>query len=369
MDTVMLKRTTLYEKHQASGAKLVDFSGWEMPIHYGSQLEEHDVVRKDVGMFDISHITSLDVTGKDARVFLRYLLANDVEKLTNVGQALYTGMLDETGGILDDLIVYRMQEDNTFYRLIVNCATRSKDCAWINQHSAQFAVQISEQANVSMLAIQGPNAREKLSQVMPKLAEKIEKLAYFHSFTDGDWMICATGYTGEDGFEVIIPDAEIEAYWDHLLASDVKPCGLGARDTLRLEAGMNLYGTDMDESINPYEANMAWTVALKPVDRNFVGRNALEGLIDADNRKLVGIILDAKAILRSHQQVFHDGKNVGEITSGSFSPTLQKSIGLARVNSFNGSCEVEIRGKRLPISIVKPPFVRKGKIVYQSLEI
>lgn len=355
-------RTPLYDQHVAAGARLVDFGGWDMPVHYGSLLDEHHAVRSDAGMFDVSHMTVVDVTGADARAYLRYLLANDVDRVP-VGKALYAAMLNEEGGVIDDLIVYRRQDD---YRLVVNCGTREKDLAWLAKQSEGFAVQVVERPELAIVAVQGPRARERLSALLgDSRAAAVSGLKVFAFVEDGDWLIARTGYTGEDGVEIILPGADATALWQQLADAGVRPCGLGARDTLRLEAGMNLYGNDMDETVTPLQAGMGWTVAFSE-DRDFIGRTALLAQQQAGHEQFVGLILEGKGVLRAHQKVI-SATGEGEITSGTFSPTLGLSIALARVPAgTEGKAEVEIRGKRLPVSIVRPPFVRHGKTVYQQ---
>lgn len=358
-------RTPLYECHLAAGAKMVDFGGWDMPLHYGSQLEEHHQVRRDLGVFDVSHMTVVDVVGSEAKAYLQYLLANDVARLTSAGKALYSGMLNEQGGVIDDLIVYLTQ---TGYRVVVNASTRDKDLTWMQRQAEAFAVSVTERADLAMLAVQGPRAREVAASVVSDTrAALIHDLKAFQGLAEGDWFIGRTGYTGEDGLEIMLPNEQAAALWDALLDAGCKPCGLGARDTLRLEAGMNLYGSDMDESISPLAANMAWTIAWEPVERDFIGRKALEKQRDAgDQPKLVGLVMNERAVLRGHQRVVVEGVGEGEITSGSFSPTLGCSIALARVPRATGDiAQVEIRGKLLDVRVVKPGFVRHGQAVFE----
>ncbi len=361
----MGNKTALYDAHVASGGKIVDFGGWDMPIHYGSQLEEHHVVRRASGMFDVSHMTIVDLAGDDAKPYLQYLLANDVEKLKETGKALYSGMLNEQGGVIDDLIVYRMPVG---YRLVVNCATREKDLAWMQKQTDGFKVTLTERPLLGMIAVQGPEAIAKAQQVLGgEKADVIASLKVFQGMESGGWMLCRTGYTGEDGLEIIVPEADIVAFWQKLEAAGVKPCGLGARDTLRLEAGMNLYGSDMDESISPLQANMGWTIAWKPEDRNFIGRTALETeKADGVKFKMVGLVLEERGVLRGHQKVIVEGFGEGEITSGTFSPTLGYSIAMARVPAETGdTCSVEMRKKLQEVKVVVPPFVRHGKRIYK----
>jgi aminomethyltransferase len=359
----MGQRTPLYEQHLALGAKMVDFGGWDMPLHYGSQVEEHHQVRRDCGVFDVSHMTVVDVTGAQAKAWLQHLLANDVERLKTPGKALYSGMLNERGGVIDDLIVYLTDWG---YRVVVNAATRDKDLAWMQAQTAGFEVALNERAELAMLAIQGPNARAKTAElVSPARAALIHELKVFQGLPEGDWFIARTGYTGEDGLEIMLPAEQAADFLTELVGAGIAPIGLGARDTLRLEAGMNLYGQDMDEDTSPLAANMAWTIAWEPADRQFVGRSALESQRAAGNQpKLVGLVLEERGVLRAHQVVRVEGVGEGEITSGSFSPTLNKSIALARVPAATGDrAEVEIRGKWYPVRVVQANFVRNGKAV------
>ena len=363
----MGQRTALYDAHIEATAKIVDFGGWDMPIHYGSQIKEHTLIREDAGMFDVSHMTVVDVTGSDAKAYLQYLLANDVAKLAEEGKALYSGMLNEQGGVIDDLIVYRADALGG-YRVVVNCATRDKDLAWMDQQSAKFEVSLTEQPDLAMIAVQGPNAINKAKKaVSEKIASTIDKLSIFQGLPCGGWFIGRTGYTGEDGLEIMIPSDEVQAVWNSLLENDVKPAGLGARDTLRLEAGMNLYGNDMDETISPWQANMGWTLALKD-ERDFIGKAALiEEKANGIEYKMVGLVLETRGVMRGHQKViFTASDKLGEITSGTFSPTLQQSIAMARVPADAGTeCAVDMRGKAVPVRMVSMPFVRNGQKVYK----
>jgi len=359
----MLKRTPLYQTHRDMGAKMVDFGGWEMPLHYGSQIEEHHQVRRDAGMFDVSHMRVVDVEGAQARAFLRILLANNVDRLTLPGKALYSCLLHEDGGVLDDLIVYFLRED--WFRIVVNAATADQDIAWMLQQRAARAagLKITPRPDLAMIAVQGPNARAKVWQALPGSQASSQALGLFQALPLPPWFIARTGYTGEDGFEIILPAPDAPALWLALAAAGVKPVGLGARDTLRLEAGMNLYGQDMDEATSPLEAGLAWTVDLDS-PRDFIGKAAL--LAHPPQRQLVGLLLEQGGVLRAHQSV-HSAQGDGEITSGSFSPTLNLSIALARVPLGvrpGATIEVEIRGKRLPAKVVKYPFVRHGKPCY-----
>jgi aminomethyltransferase len=358
----MANRTVLFDVHNEMGAKIVPFGGWDMPLHYGSQLEEHHRVRRDAGMFDVSHMTVVDLTGERVREFLQYLLANDVARLQEPGKALYSCMLNPEGGVIDDLIVYFMSDSR--FRMVVNAGTTEKDLAWLRQQAPAFGVEVNPRFDLAMIAVQGPNAREKAVPLLPdSLGEAAAALKPFYAANDGDWFVGRTGYTGEDGFEVMLPQAGAPAFWRALAGSGVAPCGLGARDTLRLEAGMNLYGTDMDDSLSPLEAGLNWTVAWEPEDRDFIGRAAIEARRGSpENRKFVGLVLQGRGVLRNHQKLFSGEEEIGEITSGGFAPTLERSIALARVQPGIGeSCEVDIRGKRVAARVVRPPFVRNGK--------
>jgi aminomethyltransferase len=382
-----LKQTPLNAAHRAMNANMVDFGGWDMPVNYGSQIGEHHQVRNDSGMFDVSHMRVVDMRGDGIRAFLRYLLANNVDKLILPGKALYSCMLLENGGVIDDLIVYFMEE--TWFRIVVNAGTADKDIAWMKKQAGVHApqIEIQDHPEFAMIAVQGPNAREKVWQVFPDFKSDTENLQPFQAVqisyptVAGDpytglflssklarnlgidsLFIARTGYTGEDGFEVVIPAEKATDLWNALHQVGVAPIGLGARDTLRLEAGMNLYGQDMDETVNPLDSGLAWTVDLKS-ERNFIGKAAL--LAHTQTHKLVGMVLLDRGVLRGHQQV-HTATGVGEITSGSFSPTLNKSIALARLPKevqVGDSVQVEIRGKMLAAKVVKYPFARNGKAV------
>jgi aminomethyltransferase len=352
----------LFKLHQELGARIVDFGGWDMPVQYGSQIGEHHAVRRAAGVFDVSHMCVVDLRGARTRPFLQQLLANDVAKLKVPGKALYSCMLNERGGVLDDLIAYYLGDD--FYRVVVNAGTRDKDLAWIRERARAFAVEVSERSDLAMLAVQGPEARAKAAQLLPPAdASAALALDTFVGRELGRWFVARTGYTGEDGFEIMMPAADALPAWRKLNSLGVASCGLGARDTLRLEAGMNLYGHDMDESTQPYESNLGWTVALEPRERAFSGRAALEAIVSGGSpRKLVGLLLEDRGVLRSHQSVLTPGGGAGEITSGTFSPTLERSIAFARVPTATGEqVQVDVRGKLLNARVVKPPFVRNGK--------
>ncbi|UVW27304.1 glycine cleavage system aminomethyltransferase GcvT [Massilia sp. H6] len=372
-----LKATPLNSAHRSLGAKMVDFGGWDMPVNYGSQIEEHHAVRQDAGMFDVSHMCVVDLKGAKVREFLRGLLANNVDKLQVPGKALYSCMLNRDGGVIDDLIVYYFSED--WFRLVVNAGTAEKDVAWISQQNEATgsAVTITQrrdrsEANsdpIALIAVQGPNARAKVWQVLPTTREASEPLKPFNvvivpDTAFGEVMVARTGYTGEDGFEIGVAASQVEALWNAFVGAGIKPAGLGARDTLRLEAGMNLYGQDMDDQVNPFDAGLAWTIDLVS-ERDFIGKAALQA--QGQNAQFVGLILREKGgILRAHQKVVSASGKVGEITSGTFSPSMQQAIALARVPldvAIGDTVHVEIRDKKLAASVVKLPFVRNGKVL------
>ena len=365
----MSNQTVLFDKHIEAGAKMVDFHGWEMPINYGSQIEEHHAVRQDAGMFDVSHMTIVDIKGADAKAFLRHLLANDVAKLSVAGKALYTGMLNEEGGVIDDLIVYFFDEE--FYRLVVNSATREKDLAWLEKQASDFAVTITEQPDWAMIAVQGPNAKTKVGTLLnDEQNAAVEGMKPFFGVQADDLFIATTGYTGEAGYEIMLAPEKAADFWQQLLDAGVKPAGLGARDTLRLEAGMNLYGLDMDETVSPLAANMGWTIAWQPEDRDFIGRSALVAQKEQGTDKLVGLVMEQKGVLRSGLKVIAEqGEGQafeGVITSGTFSPTLGFSIAMARVPASvkeGDTVQVEMRKKLVDVKVVKAGFVRNGKSV------
>jgi aminomethyltransferase len=355
-------KTPLYDAHVAAGAKVVDFGGWDMPLHYGSQLEEHHVVRQHCGAFDVSHMTVVDVTGSGACGFLQRLLANDVSRLRENGKALYSCMLNHDGGVIDDLITYFLGPDR--YRVIVNAATREKDLAWINEQAASFDVTVTERSELAMIAVQGPEARERTAVALDeKWREDALALKPFYALEADDLFVARTGYTGEDGWEIVMPAAEATDYWQRFVAAGIRPCGLGARDTLRLEAGMNLYGSDMDESVSPLEAGLGWTIAWDPPERDFIGRQPLSEMrANKERQKFAGLVLEGKGVLRDHMRVVVDDVGEGEITSGGFSPTLQRSIAMARIPAGNYEwAKVEVRNRLLDVRVVKMPFVRNGK--------
>jgi aminomethyltransferase len=360
-ENALVRSTPLNALHRERGARMVDFGGWDMPLHYGSQIDEHHAVRRDAGMFDVSHMRVLDVEGASARDFLRGALANNVDKLKEPGKALYSCLLDPAGHVLDDLIVYFLGE--AWFRIVVNAATAQKDLAWLAGLAAERAPGLSlrERDDLAMIAVQGPHARAKVWQAFPGTQAATEARKPFSAAAVGERFIARTGYTGEDGFEIVMPASQAADDWRALESAGVKPCGLGARDTLRLEAGMNLYGQDMDERVGPFESGLAWTVDMAS-PRDFVGKAALAAA--PRDRQLVGLVLEGGGgVLRAHQKV-HTPRGDGETTSGTFSPTLGRPIALARVPAGivpGDTLEVEIRDRRLPVRVVKPPFVRNGK--------
>ncbi|HXZ48892.1 MAG TPA: glycine cleavage system aminomethyltransferase GcvT [Usitatibacter sp.] len=359
----MPKITPLNAQHRAAGARMVDFGGWDMPVHYGSQVEEHRAVRGDAGLFDVSHMRVVDIRGAGARDFLRRALANDVDKLKVPGKALYTCMLADDAGVIDDLIVYFLGEGR--YRAVVNAATADGDLAWLEGLGQRWRAEVAlePRCDLAILAIQGPRARSRFWQAFPEMRAPTESLAPFHATAVGELMVARTGYTGEDGFELVLPATQAAGAWQALVDAGARPCGLGARDTLRLEAGMNLYGQDMDARVCPLDAGLAWTVDLAP-GRDFVGRAALEAR--GEHNAFLGLVLtDAGGVLRAHQKV-ETARGAGEITSGTFSPTLGKSIALARLplgTTPGETVHVQVRDKRLAARVVKPPFVRNGRIL------
>lgn len=356
-------RTPLYAEHEADSARMVPFAGWSMPLSYGSELAEHRAVREDAGMFDVSHMGIVDLEGKRSREFLRYLLANDVGKLSQAGQAQYGLMLNPEGGIKDDLITYLRGAGR--YRLVVNAATRASDIVWVRNKAEEFGVRLAERTDLAMIAIQGPRARERSAAVVPEVLKGgAMELKPFTAAERGDWLVARTGYTGEDGWEMMLPAERAPALWRSLAAAGVKPCGLAARDSLRLEAGLNLYGQDMDERTDPYESNLAWTVALEPANRNFIGRDALVRAREAGvPRRLVGLVLKDRGVIR-HGQVVKTAEGEGIVTSGGFGPTVGRSVALARIPAGTATeAIVTIRRRKSTAAIVKPPFVRRGKVL------
>lgn len=357
----MTQTTPLHAAHLAAGARMIDFSGWDMPINYGSQIEEHHAVRRAAGMFDVSHMTIVDLHGDEVRSFLARLLANDVAKAKTPGKALYSCMLNEEGGVVDDLIAYFLEDGH--FRLVVNAATRDKDLDWIRRHAEAARVKVTERADLALIAVQGPEARERAAVLFDKEgAAAVRDLSPFSAAPVGDWFVARTGYTGEDGYEIALPAPVADQAWNRLVDAGVRPCGLGARDTLRLEAGMNLYGQDMDETVTPLESGLAWTVAFDG-ERAFIGREALEAQQSRGvERQLTGLVLEDRGVLRHGQSVRTD-QGDGEVTSGSWSPTLERAIALARLPvGCDDAVTVQIRNRALKARVVRPPFARNGRV-------
>lgn len=359
------RRTVLFDTHVSARGKMVPFAGWEMPVHYGSQLQEHHAVRQGVGIFDVSHMTLMDLEGSDTQSLLMSLLANDVRKLTKPGSALYSCMLNDDGCVLDDLIVYYLAKNR--YRIVFNASTRDVVCAWLTSHLGKLNVIITLRDDNAMIALQGPTAIACLAQLVTRSqADVLASLKPFRTLADGDLFFARTGYTGEDGFEIMLPQTQAVDFWNRSVAAGAVPCGLGARDTLRLEAGLNLFGTDMDSEHTPIDSNLTWTVSFTD-DRDFIGKRALLAQRQKPHDVLVGIVLLEKGVLRNHLPVT-SGTIKGMITSGSFSPTLGRGIAMARVpQNFGPLCDVWVRDKPVKAMVVPLPFVRKGSSLISAL--
>lgn len=357
----MEQKTPLYEEHVAAGARMVPFAGWLMPLSYGSDLSEHRAVRDDSGLFDVAHMGIVDITGPDAKRYLRYVLANDIDRLPTAGRAQYGVMCNLKGGIVDDLITYYLGDRR--YRIVLNASRRQIDLNWLREHAQGRDVSIVQRDDLALLAVQGPRARERAIVALPESVRgEVTDLKPFCCSERGDWVVARTGYTGEDGWEIMLKADRAPGLWRKLIACGIKPAGLAARDSLRLEAGLNLYGQDMDEKTNPYESNLGWTVTLEPEDRDFVGRAALEAALKAGvKRKLCGLLLRSRGVLR-HGQLVSTPTGQGVVTSGGFSPNLERSIALARLpQDAGGVVRVSVRNKTLEAIVVSPPFVRHGK--------
>jgi len=358
--------TPLYPHHEQAGAQIVEFAGWLMPMHFGSQINEHHAVRQDVGIFDVSHMAITDIVGENAYTFLRYLLANDVAKLQNPGKALYSCMLNETGGILDDLLVYYLQPH--YYRLVTNAGTKNKIQNWLTKQNQQFSAEIHPRDDLAIIAVQGPQSPQKLNNVLSVYQQTLQALPAFNSTEISNMTLSRTGYTGEDGYEIMLAHDKASELWQQLLRADCQPAGLGARDTLRLEAGLNLYGEDMDEQSYPMECNLGWTIAWEPKEREFIGRQALEAAYGTTYYRTRGLMLESGGILRAKQKVITADGAEGLITSGSYAPSLHCSVALAKIPK---KCQlpltVQLRNRQLAVKTVKPPFVRNGKPTYKEL--
>ncbi len=357
-----LRHTPLHALHLAAGARMAPFAGWDMPLHYGSQLDEHHVVRTAAGVFDVSHMAQADISGPQADGYLRRVLCGDVARI-GTGKALYTCLLNEQAGIIDDLLVYRLGTDR--FRVVLNAARRDADLAWLRGQLAGFDVDLTPRDDLAMLAVQGPQARTLASRSLPDaLRVAAAGLARFAAAEHGDWLVGRTGYTGEDGFEIMLPADSAPQVWQTLLEAGIRPSGLGSRDTLRLEAGLSLYGHDMDETITPLECGLAWTVHWEPPHRDFIGQAALAARRTAGPaQQRAGVVLACRGVLRDDAPVFQEGRQIGHLTSGGFGPTVGRGIGLARVETgAEGVCTIRIRDRDLPGQLVTPPFVREGAL-------
>jgi len=353
-----MNKTTLHESHIELGAKMVNFSNWEMPISYTSLIEEHNAVRNTAGIFDVSHMAVFDFMGGDQIAFFEKIFANDIKKISLENKAIYGALLNEEGGILDDLIIYHA---NSKFRLVSNCSTREQNRDWYKKHAVEFGVEVIERSDIGILAIQGPDALNKILAIS-EIDHQVNNLQSFGCIFDGEKLFARTGYTGEDGLELIVPNSDIKSLWNKALELDCTPIGLGARDTLRLEAGLNLYGNDMTVDNHPYESNLGWTIDMNDENRQFIGKDALLSINQSESKKIVGIILRDKGVLRTGYEITH-GQGNGIVLSGSYSPTLQSSIGLARVDrGYQENGKVMIRNKELNIDFVSPRFLRQGKI-------
>ncbi|MCL2012599.1 MAG: glycine cleavage system aminomethyltransferase GcvT [Cystobacterineae bacterium] len=363
----MSEKTPLFEAHQRLGAKLVDYSGWTMPVQYISSLKEHAAVREAVGLFDASHMGEFELRGKKAVEAVNHLVCNDLSLCVN-GQAMYTGLLNEAGGFVDDVVVFRHSEERVF--LCVNAANIAKDWEWVLAHTRGMSgIEANDlSAQTGMLALQGPRALEVLSLLCPLPLEKLKR----YYFIDGEaaGVLCTisrTGYTGEDGFELYCPSEKAEALWWALLEAGkpwgIMPCGLGARDTLRLEMKYPLYGQDIDEQHTPFEAKLNWIVKMKK--EAFIGKEALEKQKERGVEKTwIGFEMVEPGIARAGYRVFSEGRQVGVVTSGNFGPSLKRAIGMAYVEPLCAKegtvLDIEIRERKAKAQIVKTPFWKKG---------
>ncbi|MDA9659660.1 glycine cleavage system aminomethyltransferase GcvT [Pseudomonadota bacterium] len=353
-----MNKTPLHNAHIQLGAKMVNFSNWEMPISYSSLIKEHNAVRNAAGIFDVSHMSVFDFDGGNQIAFFKKIFANDIKKIYKDNKAIYGALLNEEGGILDDLIIYHA---NNKFRLVSNCSTREQNKQWLEKHAVEFGVKVMERSDMGILAIQGPNALKKILEIK-EIDAQVNTLQSFGCMFEGDKLYARTGYTGEDGLELIVPTQDINNLWDQALEMGCIPVGLGARDTLRLEAGLNLYGNDMTINNHPYESNLGWTIDMSDKHRKFIGKDALLSIDQSKSQKIVGIILLDKGVLRSGYEITHE-QGKGVVLSGSYSPTLQSSIGLARVDQgYKENGKVMIRNKVLNIDFVSPRFLGQGKI-------
>ena len=365
--TTPAKATPLFDQHRAAGGRMVEFAGWRLPVNYGSQVAEHHAVRGAAGAFDVSHLAVTAVSGRGAKAYLRRLLANDIDRLGQRVAGLYSCLLNDDGGVIDDLIAYRLADDR--YRIVSNAATVESVRAQLRAVARSFPVTIAPEDGGVTLAVQGPEAMQRGAEVAGavisrEFADALAALKPFNAMEQAGILAARTGYTGEDGFEVYLDAATGKAFWEALLDAEIVPCGLGARDTLRLEAGLCLYGQDMDATVTPLHCGLKWTLAMEPSERAFIGRSAIEGLAGSEDLPAFkGLILKERGMLRAGQTV-QTPKGPGVITSGGYSPTMSASIGLARIPPGSyAQCEAEVRGAGVPCAVVKPPFVRQGRVL------
>ena len=362
--TTNLKATPLLGLHKELGAKLVPFAGWNMPIQFAGVLSEHTCVRERVGLFDVSHMGEIEVKGKDAKKFLQFLLSNNVEKMFD-GSILYSLMCYETGGVVDDLLAYRFSENHYF--LCVNASNSDKDYDWIARHASSFKVNIKNTSSeTSQLALQGPDAKNVLQSLCDI---SLDDLSYYN-FRKGmvnnvESLISRTGYTGEDGFELYLSPEKVSEVFRSLMEQGrsygIQPIGLGARDTLRIEMGYPLYGNEIDNNPTPLDAGLGWVIKFDKGE--FLGRGSLlkQKEQGSPRRKLVGLKLLTRGVPRAHYQVFKNGESVGEVTSGTFSPTLNTGVGLCYVSSeysdIGNHLDVKIRDQLVATEVIQLPFV------------
>ena len=359
-----MKTTPLHAQHVKLKGKMVPFSGWEMPLHYGSQIEEHLAVREALGIFDVSHMQIIDVEGPEATEFARTVFANDLQKCSH-NRALYTAMLNESGGIIDDLILYRISD--IAFRIISNAGTSDKDWAHLKECAEEFNVSLHRNTDLALVAVQGPHTLTSCQDWLPSsIIEKVKALKPFSFIQEDGFFIARTGYTGEPGLEISLPATEVESFFQTVITSGAKPIGLGARDSLRLEAGLNLYGADMDEGVTPFQSNIAWTLDFSDPDRDFIGKAALQMGMSENAVHLKGAVLQAKGILKAGQDIFSNGKCIGTITSSAWSPLLSRAIAMVRLNTDVSVATVHMRSKSFPLEIVSLPFYRKGKLIQIS---
>jgi aminomethyltransferase len=358
-----LRRTSLYAEHVALGARIVPFAGWEMPLQFAGIVEEHHAVRRRAGLFDVSHMGRLTAEGPDAAAFLRSLCTHDVARI-GVGEGHYGVVCREDGGILDDIYVFRPGEER--FLVVVNASNAPRISEWARAHlsAGSRVTLVDRQTETAMLALQGPEAPSHLEALVPGVVQGVAARRCAEVEIEGaPAFVSRTGYTGEDGFEIVVAAGDGPALWRRLVERGVQPCGLGARDTLRLEAALALYGNDIDESTNPFEAGLGWTVT--PDDgADFVGREALLRVQEAGvDRQLACLKAVERGVMRAHYPLLHDGHAVGRLTSGGFSPTLGVSIGMGylppALASAGTELDVDVRGKPLRAQVVPRPFYRR----------